>query len=204
MAKAFDEQLSAGKKMFEEQRKETSRELEQSLLDTWGVSAENWGLTGSNMSRIKEAGARGYAQGIGGIDAAERMWGANVRRAEEARAATEKGNTWRTIGTIGGMALAAALTLPTGGLAAGLFPILAGSLGGFGGSVGGLAAGGDTSDLPATLTSSLNAAGSAYHINELLKLQQDLAGTGYTGAMASPGWNDSSDSGSGRRRSEGW
>ena len=179
MPSAFDAQLRAGRGQFEQQRKEGARTLEQTLLETWGTAAENWGLTTGGIARITEAGQRGYASGMGGVDSAERMWMANSRRAEEARKSAERGNLGRTIGTGAGMLAGLLLALPTGGtsLAVTLAAMSAG--GGLGAFAGGLAAGGDTSDLPATMVASLNAAGSAYHIGELLKLQKSLAETGY-------------------------
>jgi len=176
MAKSpYDQQVEAMEDVFGSKRDVAMSEITAEDLDAWGNLAEGYGLSGANVTRIKKLVAGEYATRIGGINAEERMFFANVRRAEAERKAQQKRNTWTTLGTIGGMGLAAVLTLPTGGLSAGLFPALASTLGQFGGAAGSLAAGGDEYTA-AGMVGAADAYGSYQFRQEIKKLTDEVHG----------------------------
>jgi hypothetical protein len=174
------EQMDAMEDVFGAKRDAAKEDINQEAIDAWGSLAEGRGLSGSNIARVKRLVARDYATRIGGINAEERMFFANVRRAEEARKGQSTRNMLTTVGSLAGMAGAAALTLPTGGLAAGLFPMFAAGLGGVGGTLGGLLGGIATGEMEGGVAGlgvqSANAFGSMNFESELDKMLRQVRG----------------------------
>lgn len=124
---AYDEQLSAMEDVYGAKRRVAKEDITQEDIDAWGRLAEGYGMSGGNIVRVQRLFAREYATRIGGVNAEERMFFANVRRAEEERKKQVARNWAVGIGT--GLGVGAQLFGLPGG--AGLGGMLGGLVGGF-------------------------------------------------------------------------
>ncbi len=183
---AYDEQSSAARNLFRTRERDVAEEIDESVLNMYGGLAEGGGLSGSNIARLRRGEAKARESGIGAIRAEERMFFANIARQEQARKAQSTRNLWTTIGTVGGMGLAAILAPVTGGGSFAAFPALASILGGVGGGIGGLAGGAATGEYEGGLASlMMEGAGAA----ESYQFRQQLAKVrGELGLLPTEDW----------------
>jgi hypothetical protein len=157
------EQMDAMEDVFGAKRDAAKEDINQEAIDAWGSLAEGRGLSGSNIARVKRLVARDYATRIGGINAEERMFFANVRRAEAERKKQSTRN-WLS----GGLSLA--------GAAAGSFIPGLGTVAGagIGGALGGLLGGIVTGETDAGLGALGVTTGSAWQGNQFQQSIDDL------------------------------
>jgi len=172
---AYDDQIAAAEDVFGAKREQAKSELTQQDIDAWGRLAEGFGMSGSNIKRLQSLITSEATTRLGGINAEERMFFANIRRMDEERRKASTRNTWTTIGSIAGGVGAAAAAPFTAGASLALIPTfmqLGGALGSFG---SGLAVGEQDPNTAAGFMGAANAYGSYRFQNEIQSLTDEVA-----------------------------
>lgn len=173
---AYEEQLAAMEGVFGAQRAEAKADIAQEDIDAWGSLAEGYGISGSNITRLKKLIAGEYATRLGGISSNERMFFANIRRAEEERKRAGTRNLATTIGTAAG--IVPSIFAPE------LAPIFMGAGGSLGSLIGGFIAGEQDPNTAAGMVGAADAYGS-YQFRREIKALTDSVARLYGGA---DGW----------------
>ena len=167
---AYDDQIAAAEDVFGAKREQAKSELTQQDIDAWGRLAEGFGMSGSNIKRLQSLITSEATTRLGGINAEERMFFANIRRMDEERRKASGRNLATTLGTVAGGTIG--LLTGTGPAGIGLGASLGGSLGSL---LGGFAVGEQDPNTAAGFMGAADAYGSYRFQNEIQSLTDEVA-----------------------------